>query len=112
MGQDAYGSVPSRLKCLCTPFRALCMEHKPSTSGASSRFFWTPIREGYHSPAGLWGRRMKHLEEYAEHAKECRAMAAKALLPEIRAHLLEMADRWEELARQRAVHMHLEDVLA
>jgi Tfp pilus assembly protein PilO len=55
---------------------------------------------------------MKRLEEYAECAKECRAMAAKALLPEIRAHLLQMADRWEELARQRAVHMHLEGVLA
>jgi hypothetical protein len=54
---------------------------------------------------------MKQLEEYAENASECRAMAAKALLPEIRAHLLEMADRWEELARQRAAHMHLEDVL-
>jgi Tfp pilus assembly protein PilO len=55
---------------------------------------------------------MKRLEEYAENAKECRVMAAKALLPEIRAHLLQMAERWEELARQRAVHMHLEDVLA
>jgi hypothetical protein len=55
---------------------------------------------------------MKHLEEYAENARACRELAAKALLPEVRAHLLQMADRWEELARQRAVHMHLEDVLA
>jgi Tfp pilus assembly protein PilO len=55
---------------------------------------------------------MKHLEEYAEHAQECRAMAAKALLPEIRTYLLEMAERWEEMARQRAVHVHLEELLA
>jgi hypothetical protein len=55
---------------------------------------------------------VKQLEEYAEHARECRASAAKAHTPEVRDHLLEMAERWEELARQRAVHLHLEDVLA
>jgi hypothetical protein len=58
------------------------------------------------------GRRMKHLEEYAEHARECRESAAEALLPEIGAFLLEMADRWEEMARQRTVHVHLEGVMA
>src|SRR5947199_10854886 len=45
-----------------------------------------------------------HMAAAWHQLKECRAMAAKALLPEIRAHLLQMADRWEELARQRAVH--------
>jgi Tfp pilus assembly protein PilO len=55
---------------------------------------------------------VKQLEEYAEHARDCREAAAKAVLPEIRAVLLKMAERWEELARQRAAHMHLEDVLA
>jgi len=55
---------------------------------------------------------MKQLEEYAEHARECREAEAKAVLPEIRAILLEMADRWEVLARQRAAHKQLEHVLA
>ena len=55
---------------------------------------------------------MERLQDYALQAKECRALAAKAALPEIRKHLLEMADRWEELARQRAAHLHLEHMLA
>ena len=55
---------------------------------------------------------MKQLEQYARHARDCRDAAAKAVLPEIRAVLLKMAERWEELARQRAAYMHLEGVLA
>lgn len=55
---------------------------------------------------------MQLLEEYAEHARSCREAAAKALHPEEREHLLQMAERWETLARQRAAHLHLEDVLA
>ena len=54
---------------------------------------------------------MELLEDYARHAKDCRLAAAKAAIPEQKVHLLEMADRWEGLARQRAVHLHLEDVL-
>jgi len=55
---------------------------------------------------------MKRLEEYADHAKHCRDAAARARTPREREHLLQMAERWESLARQRAVHLHLEDVLA
>jgi len=55
---------------------------------------------------------MQLLEEYAEHAKSCRDAAAKALAGAEREHLLQMAERWETLARQRAAHLHLEDVLA
>jgi len=58
------------------------------------------------------GRRVKQLEEYAEQARACREGAANAKTVEIREHMLEMAERWEELARQRAAHLHLEDVLA
>jgi hypothetical protein len=54
---------------------------------------------------------LRNLEEYAEHARECREAAAKAILPDIRELLLKMADRWEELARQRAANLHLEDAL-
>jgi hypothetical protein len=55
---------------------------------------------------------VKQLEHYAKHARECREAAANAILPEIRAVLIKMAERWEELARQRAAYMHLEDVPA
>lgn len=52
------------------------------------------------------------MKGYAEHAKACREAASKAKTDAEREHLHQMAERWEELARQRAVHMHLEDVLA
>jgi hypothetical protein len=55
---------------------------------------------------------MERLEEYALHAKSCREAAARAATQPERDRLLHMAERWEELARQRAVHLHLEDVLA
>jgi hypothetical protein len=55
---------------------------------------------------------LKLLEEYAEHARDCREAAANAKSDEEREHLLKMAERWGELARQRAAHLHLEDVLA
>jgi hypothetical protein len=55
---------------------------------------------------------MKLLEEYAEHAKGCREAAGRAQTVDERSHLLQMAERWEELARQRAAHLHLEDLLA
>ena len=55
---------------------------------------------------------MKQLEEYAAQANGCREAAAKAATPEVADQLLQMAERWEELARQRAAHLHLEDVLA
>jgi hypothetical protein len=54
---------------------------------------------------------MKQLEEYAQQAKDCRWAAGKARTPEDKQHLLQMAERWEELARQRAAHLHLEHVL-
>ena len=55
---------------------------------------------------------MELLKEYAEHANACRQLAARARSEAERDHLLEMARRWEELARQRAAYQHLEDVLA
>ena len=55
---------------------------------------------------------MKLLEEYAQQANSCREAAEKARNAGEKEHLLEMALRWEELARQRAAHLHLEDMLA
>ena len=55
---------------------------------------------------------MEWVRDYVQHSKECREQAAKATNPQVRDHLLHMADRWEELARQRAAYMHLEDMLA
>jgi hypothetical protein len=54
---------------------------------------------------------MQKLEDYAQQAKECRRLAAKALLPDIKAYLLQMADQWELLARERAAHEDLQHVL-
>ena len=58
------------------------------------------------------GRLVELLKEYAEHAHACRVAAGHAQTEPERKHLLEMAERWEELARQRAAQRHLEDVLA
>jgi len=55
---------------------------------------------------------VKQLEEYAEQAHDCRDEAANAKSDKERELLLQMAERWEELARQRAAHLHLENVLA
>ena len=55
---------------------------------------------------------MKLLQEYAEHANDCRQAANRARTDEERDNLLQMAEHWEALARQRAAQMHLEDVLA
>jgi hypothetical protein len=65
-----------------------------------------------HSRRAWFGAAMNQLEEYAEHARDCRQAADNARTAEEREHLLQMAERWEELARQRAAHLHLEDVLA
>lgn len=55
---------------------------------------------------------MKQLEQYADQARDCREAAARAQTDEERARLLEIAERWEELARQRTAHLHLEELLA
>jgi hypothetical protein len=55
---------------------------------------------------------VKTTEEYLEQARECRTLAVSAVLPTIRTFLLQMADRWEELARQRAAEKGLQDILA
>ena len=55
---------------------------------------------------------METLQEYAEHARSCREAAGRARTVGEREHLLQMAERWESLARQRAAHLHLEDMLA
>jgi hypothetical protein len=55
---------------------------------------------------------MRLLKDYAAQALECREAAAKAQTKEARDGLLQMADHWETLARQRAAYLHLEDMLA
>lgn len=55
---------------------------------------------------------MEWLDSYIANAKDCRSAAVKARTPEERDHQLQMADRWETLARQRAAYMHLDAVLA
>ncbi|WP_309088681.1 hypothetical protein [Phenylobacterium sp.] len=45
---------------------------------------------------------MKKASEYRQHAEECRALAAQMSSPAQRAQMLEMAEHWEKLARDRA----------
>ena len=45
---------------------------------------------------------MKKASEYREHAQQCRVLAAQMELPDQRAQMLQMADHWEKLARDRA----------
>jgi hypothetical protein len=44
---------------------------------------------------------MRKAEEYKKHADECRHLAASASNEDSRRQLLEMADTWESLARDR-----------
>jgi hypothetical protein len=60
----------------------------------------------------VWGGQVKELEEYAMHALECRAAAAKSSKVAEQEYLYQMADHWEQLARRRAAYMHLESILA
>ena len=44
---------------------------------------------------------MKTIEDYRQHANECRQLASRARTPEERDMILNMAATWEELARSR-----------
>ena len=44
---------------------------------------------------------MKQVEDYREHAQECRAMAAKAINADHRQRLLDLAAQWDALADDR-----------
>jgi hypothetical protein len=54
---------------------------------------------------------MDRLGDYLRHAKECWQAAEAATSPHIKAQLAQMAKTWEALARQRAAHLGLEQVL-
>jgi hypothetical protein len=45
---------------------------------------------------------MKKASEYREHARECRALAAAMDSVEQRALMLQMAEHWEALSKDRA----------
>ena len=44
---------------------------------------------------------MRKVEEYIRHAEECRQLAWASSIVETRRQLLEMANTWEALARER-----------
>lgn len=50
---------------------------------------------------------MRKVEEYLEHAEQCREMARKAQ-PEHRQQLLQMAQTWAELAETRRKQLERE----
>jgi hypothetical protein len=55
---------------------------------------------------------MERVKDYMQQASECRSLAANANLPAMKQSLLQMADRCEELARERAAQMNLQVALA
>jgi hypothetical protein len=48
---------------------------------------------------------MKKIDDYRDHASECRSMANRARSPEDKAMLLNMAATWESLAVDRLAHI-------
>lgn len=44
---------------------------------------------------------MQRVAEYRRQAKECKAMATKATIGEIRDRLMQLAKQWCDLARER-----------
>ena len=48
---------------------------------------------------------MKKVEDYRQHANECRLMANRARSPDEKAMLLNMATTWDSLAVDRQAHI-------
>jgi hypothetical protein len=48
---------------------------------------------------------MKKVEDYRQHAEECRSLAKRARSPEEREMLLKMAGTWDSLAADRLEHL-------
>ncbi|HSC17796.1 MAG TPA: hypothetical protein VLC74_02675 [Rhizomicrobium sp.] len=55
---------------------------------------------------------MQQPEEYVEQAQDCRKAAQLASTFAEQERLYQMAEHWEQLARQRATYLHLESILA
>ena len=55
---------------------------------------------------------MRKVEEYEQHAKHCRALAALMTRPEDRATLEEIAEAWERVATIRERDLHEPSVIA
>jgi hypothetical protein len=45
---------------------------------------------------------MQKIDDYQRHAQQCRDLAAKMDVPEVREQLLIMAKLWEDIAAERA----------
>jgi ferric-dicitrate binding protein FerR (iron transport regulator) len=58
------------------------------------------------------GRDVKKASEYQVHAEECRRMAAWTANDEHKAALIEMAEAWEALARDRVEHLRRQERIA
>jgi len=58
------------------------------------------------------GLHMKKVEDYRQHAQECRLFGSRARSPDDRAMLVNMADTWESLAAARKAHIARQQRLA
>ena len=63
-------------------------------SGRNQRHF------GVLTPLNFWGAQMTRAEEYKQYAVECVRIAQLVTNPDERMHLLEMAQKWRELAER------------
>jgi hypothetical protein len=52
---------------------------------------------------------MRRLDEYKQHAKDCRALAAKVTQPDDKLTLEEIAKAWEKVAALRERDLHEAD---
>jgi hypothetical protein len=55
---------------------------------------------------------MRKVDEYNQHAAECRRLAKRMLLQDQRDQLLAMAETWERLARDREMMKRIEQRVA
>jgi hypothetical protein len=55
---------------------------------------------------------MKKVEDYRQHAQECRLLGSRARSPDESAMLMDMADTWESLAADRAAQIARQQRLA
>jgi hypothetical protein len=55
---------------------------------------------------------MKKVEDYRQHAQECRLLGRRARSPDERAMLMNMADTWESLAADRVAQIARQQRLA
>jgi hypothetical protein len=93
------GAAPSAPQPL-TPSRGV-VRSRCLTLAASSMPPVQPRTESGDFRASICSGLMRKITEYEDHAQVCRKMAASVSKPEHKQQLIEIAEAWEMLARER-----------